>query len=121
MPARYHNVQGGNEYARVTFRMDGKQADDIEKVMEICGYETLSDVIRAAISQFIELNSELDGKVKMQIDLPKKLESDFNEYEKNTAKGIRKAVKDYIAKRQHLLDEKIRDQQKPKYGQNAQQ
>lgn len=97
-PKNYQN-QNDEEYEPITFRLDSKQADMIEKLMVPEGkFKTLSDVIRAAVHQFAVQNApkeENNSTVVMQVDFPKGLEAELGKYHDAIHEGIQAAVAEY--------------------------
>jgi Arc/MetJ-type ribon-helix-helix transcriptional regulator len=104
MPARYHNSQDGEEYTRVTIRLDGEQADKIEQLMKPEGkYATLSDVIREAIHQFVVQQEKTANIEKILVALPKNhykiLKEEFKTDEAINDFIVNGAIPEYIKNR----------------------
>jgi Arc/MetJ-type ribon-helix-helix transcriptional regulator len=115
MPARYHNTQDGKEYARVTFRIDGKQADEIERAMKLGGYETLSDVIRKAVHQFVAQQEKAANIERILVALPKNhykiLKEEFKTDEAINDFIVNGAIPDYIKNRKEWEKKWLRYQE----------
>ncbi|MCL4359456.1 MAG: ribbon-helix-helix domain-containing protein [Candidatus Thermoplasmatota archaeon] len=89
---------------RITVRISEQVMQKLEDMVENFQYESVSDIIRLAISEFIEKNEGKGGTSKVDLVLPKKI---LEELEKDVDTGgaisledlIRLVLRDYTLKK----------------------
>ncbi len=89
---------------RITVRIPTDLSDGLERLVELGEYSTVSDAIRAAITNLIDNKNAPEHISKVTVDLPKKnvddIENLVNEGESiNVDDAIRTAVREYVKDR----------------------
>ena len=92
-----------SDSARITIRLSKDAAERLQKLVEEGEYKNLSDVVRAAIEEFLGLKFSPQSVERVRVDLPKKtvrmLESLVESGEVEAVSlddAIRMAVKEYV-------------------------
>lgn len=94
-----------SDSARITIRLSKDAADKLQKLVEEGEYKNLSDVVRAAIEEFLDLKFSPQSVERVRVDLPKKTVNillnlvESGEVEAvSLDDAIRMAVKEYVRK-----------------------
>lgn len=118
MPSE-ESTDSQSETERVTVRLLSKDLKALESLVRDGKYATLSDVIRAAINNFIEMQFAPNHISKITVDLPKGNHVDLEKIvisgdSVSVEDAIRNAVREYIKNRTARLLKEYEDKKKLK-------
>ncbi len=94
-----------SDSARITIRLSKSAADKLQRLVEEGEYKNISDVVRAAIEDFLAVKFAPQNIERVSVDLPKKTVAMLVELVEsgdveavNLDDAIRLAVKEYVRK-----------------------
>jgi Arc/MetJ-type ribon-helix-helix transcriptional regulator len=95
-----------SESERVTIRLPPDRVKALHQLVKSGTYTTISDVIRAAIDRFIDMQFSPDYIRKLMIELPKGNVVDLQQLVKSgdsvsVEDAVRNAVREYVRRRLH--------------------
>src|SRR5437660_11002648 len=95
-----------SESERVTIRLPPDKVKALHQLVKSGTYTTISDVIRAAIDKFIDIQFSPDYIGKLMIELPRGSEVDLQQLVKSGASvsgedAVRYAVREHVRRRLH--------------------
>src|SRR5205809_662130 len=95
-----------SESERVTIRLPPDKAKVLRQLVKSGTFTTISDVIRAAIDKFIDIQFSPDYIRKLMIELPKGNVVDLQQLVKSgdsvsVEDAVRNAVREYVRRRLH--------------------
>jgi Arc/MetJ-type ribon-helix-helix transcriptional regulator len=94
------------ESERVTIRIPPDKIHQLQQLVKGGDYDTISDVIRAAIDRFLDFKFSPDYIRKLTIELPKGNVVDLQQLVKSgdsvsVEDAVRNAVREYVRRRLH--------------------
>ena len=108
------------ESVRITIRISGEAYKKLEELLKSGEFKNMSEVIRAAIQEFIKSRFTPPNISKIPVELPKNVMDNIEVLIEsvdavNKEDLIRMAVRDYVSRRiQEILREKLKEEEKIK-------